>query len=358
MEYLLLIVGLAILVVSGDALVDSSTGIARFFKLPTLIIGLTIVAFGTSAPELFVSVMSGLNGHSSMAVGNVIGSNCINVSVIVGITALICPFVVSKQSITVDTMFMLFLTLVLLGFGVWGNGISRFEGMCMFLMLLAFVVWSIKKAKAEVAAQPQPETEKTDDGEKKEKPLWLNCVILVAAIAGLAVGAHLMVGAASNIARSFEVSERIIAVTVVALGTSLPELTASVMGALKGESDLTVGNIVGSNIFNIGSVLALSSTTTPINFVEPAALAAMGAAVANEFTTTAQFTNDMLWMFAFEVMLLIGMINVTNNFSLFKKTGEVRNLFSAEDGLVGRIWGACALAMYAYYVYLLLNKAV
>lgn len=341
MEYLLLLVGLVILVVAGNYLVDSATGIARYFKLPTLIIGLTVVAFGTSAPELFVSLLAGFNGNSSMAIGNVVGSNCINVSVICGITALICPFAVARQSITIDTMFLLFLTLLLLALGLLGNGVSRVAGFLLFATLLAFTVWSIKRAKKEQAANPQSAND--DDIPEKNWPIWACVLILVASIAGLSFGADLMVKSATTIAVNLGIEQRVIAVTVVALGTSLPELTASIMGALKGQSDLTVGNIVGSNIFNIGSVLGLSMFVNPIEFGETTGVYAD------------QFSYDICWVFAFELMLLIGMINVTNNYSKFKKEGKLINLISAEEGLVGRIWGVCALGLYAYYVCTLLG---
>lgn len=343
MDFLQLVIGLVLLVFAGDYLVESASGIARSFKMSNLIIGLTVVAFGTSAPELFVSVTSSLTDSSAIAVGNVVGSNCINVSVIVGLTALICPFAVKKDCITIDTMFMLFITLALLGLGLFGEGISRFDGFLLFAMLVGYTCWRIKKAKQnpEAMAEAVAEVEVPE----KEKPVFVNVLILVASIGFLAFGADLMVEAAKNIARDFGVTERVISVTVVALGTSLPELTTSVMGAIKGKEDLAVGGIVGSNIFNIGSVLALSACASPIGFSE-----------AN--ITTPQFTTDVLWVFGFEVMLLIGLINVTNNVDGFKNTGKLSCLFSAENGLVGRIWGACALGLYAVYVFLLLSKPV
>lgn len=343
MEYILLIVGLVILVVSGNFLVDSATGIAKKFGIPSLIIGLTIVAFGTSAPELFVSVSAGLKGSPAIALGNVVGSNCINVSVIVGLTALICPFAVKRESITIDTMFMLFLTIVLFGFGVWDDGISRMEGALMFLMLVAYTVFSIRRAKNVHTVAAEIEAEQGQE-EKKVYPVWVNALILIVSIAALGYGADMMVDSAKVIARNFGMSERVISVTIVALGTSLPELTASVVGALKGEEDLAVGGIVGSNIFNIGSVLALSSCCTPITFNPMSDI------------TTPQFMNDIIWVFIFEVMLLIGMINVTDNYSEYKRSKQLTRLFSADNGLVGRIWGASAVALYAYYVYLLLSK--
>ncbi|MCR5568703.1 MAG: calcium/sodium antiporter [Paludibacteraceae bacterium] len=343
MDFLQLVIGLVLLVFAGDYLVESASGIARSFKMSNLIIGLTVVAFGTSAPELFVSVTSSLTDSSAIAVGNVVGSNCINVSVIVGLTALICPFAVKKDCITIDTMFMLFITLVLLGLGLFGEGISRFDGFLLFAMLVGYTCWRIKKAKQnpEAMAEAVAEVEVPE----MEKPVFVNVLILVASIGFLAFGADLMVEAAKNIARDFGVTERVISVTVVALGTSLPELTTSVMGAIKGKEDLAVGGIVGSNIFNIGSVLALSACASPIGFSEAS-------------ITTPQFTTDVLWVFGFEVMLLIGLINVTNNVDGFKNTGKLSSLFSAENGLVGRIWGACALGLYAVYVFLLLSKPV
>lgn len=341
MDFLLLVIGLVLLVVSGDYLVESASAIARSCKMSNLIIGLTVVAFGTSAPELFVSVTSSLSGSSAIAVGNVVGSNCINVSVIVGLTALICPFAVKKDCITIDTMFMLLITVALLGFGLFGDGISRFEGFLLFAMLVGYTFWRVWKAKQD--PQAAAEAEAGVEVPEKERPVIVNIIILLASIGFLAFGADLMVDAAKNIARDFGVTERVISVTVVALGTSLPELTTSVMGAIKGKEDLAVGGIVGSNIFNIGSVLALSACASPIGF-------------GDSGITTPQFTSDVLWVLGFEVMLLIGLINVTNNLDGFKNSRKISSLFSAEHGLVGRIWGASALALYAVYVFFLLSK--
>lgn len=340
MEYLMLIGGLVLLVLSGNYLVDSATGVARYFKIPSVIIGLTIVAFGTSAPELLVSVTAGLEGHSSMALGNVIGSNSINSSVIVGITALICPFIVEKESISIDAMFMLFISGLLLFFGYTNNVIERWEGALLFLSLLIFVIQKIRSTNKDT--EKRLEAEKENEEDEKNWPIWLNFIVLIVSMAGLSYGADFMVEGAVIIAGNMGISERVVAVTVIALGTSLPELTASVIAALKKEPGITIGNIIGSNIFNIGSVLAISSSISPIQFD-----------AAN--TTPDQFFSDMIWLIGFEVMLIIGMINVTENYAKFRKSNKFISLFSAEDGLVGRIWGASALALYAYYIFTLLR---
>lgn len=337
MDYVMLLIGLIVLVVAGNYLVDSATGIARHFKLPPLIIGLTVVAFGTSAPELFVSLLAGFHGNGSMALGNVVGSNILNVSVICGLTALICPFAVSRQSITTDTLFLLLLTALMGGAGILCGGVPRWVGLLLFALLAAFTVRAIKRSRQELedgTADPEAEA----DIPRKSWPLWLCCAILAASIGGLSYGADLMVASAERIAEAWGVPQRVIAVTVVALGTSLPELTASAIGALKGESDLTVGNIVGSNIFNIGCVLGLSSAVNPIAFGAGTGVSAL------------QYGYDVGWMLLFALMLLVGMINVTGNLAKFRQTGRWGSLLSADDGLIGRIWGACALALYAFYV--------
>ena len=346
MEYFKLLGGLILLIAAGEYLVSASSGIAKHFKLPSLIIGMTIVAFGTSAPELLVSTVAGLNGHPAIALGNVTGSNGVNASLIIGITALICPFYVSRQSITTDSMFMFFISAIMILFGYTGGCISRIEGALMLLLLIAFTAWSIKKAMASPApATPESETLQKQENEKKERSLWLNIVIVIVSLVGLSIGADFMVDGATNLAKSWGVSERFISVTIVAIGTSLPELTASIIAAIKKEPDLCIGNIIGSNIFNVGAVLGVATMLSPIDF---------NAAGGEANVTLPQFLTDSVWMFGFELLLLVGMINVTNNFSLFKKSGKFTSFFCVENGLVGRIWGVCAIALYVFYVYLLL----
>lgn len=341
MEYLFLVLGLALLVFAGDYLVDSASGIAKHFGLPSLIIGMTVVAFGTSAPELLVSVMGGLNGHSAIALGNVTGSNTVNVSIIVGITALICPFYVSRVSINRDCMFLLGITIVACLLGFVGDELSRLDGFLLLAVTIAFVCYTIRQS---MKSPDCSQTETSEEDNTKQRTMPVNIIILILSLAGLSWGADLVVDSATKIATEWGVSERIISVTIVAIGTSLPELTASIISAIKKQPDLTIGNIIGSNIFNIGFVLGCSTLATPIELTSTSDI------------TMAQFGHDTIWMFGFEVMLLIGMINVTNNWTMMKEKHDWKELFSTDKGLVGRIWGLSALALYAGYLYLILTE--
>lgn len=337
-----MILGLVLLVVAGDYLVDSASGIAKHFGLPSLIIGMTVVAFGTSAPELLVSVMGGLNGHSAIALGNVTGSNTINVSIIVGMTALICPFYVARESINRDCMFLLGITVIACLLGFAGNELSRLDGAILLAMTIAFVYWTINKSIN--SGECRQTEDNRDEKDEKTRGMAVNIVILILSLAGLSFGADLVVDSATQIATALGISERIISVTIVAIGTSLPELTASIISALKKQPDLTIGNIIGSNIFNIGFVLGCSTMAAPIPLSEDSAI------------SMSQYAHDTIWMFGFEFMLLIGMINVTNNWAMMKEKHDWKELFSTNKGLVGRIWGFSALALYAGYLYLILSK--
>ncbi len=339
--YLQLIIGLVLLVVAGNYLVEAATGIAKFFKLSTLVIGMTIVAMGTSAPELLVSITAGLNGSPAIAIGNVVGSNSVNASVIVGLTALICPFLVSRQSIVIDSVFLFLLSVAMIVFGLTGDGLNRWEALVMFIAVIAFTVWEIKKARKQQGA----EAEKEETPVTKEKSIGVNVLILLLSLVVLSFGADQMVNGATQLATAWGVSQRIISVTIVAIGTSLPELTASVVSAIKKQPDLTIGNIIGSNIMNIGIVLSSACMCSDIHF-------GTGAGTL----TVEQYVNDSLWMIGFQIMLVIGMINVTGNVHKYKTNGKPQSLLSANDGKVGRIWGFCALALYATYVYLLLTR--
>lgn len=326
MEYLMLIGGLALLILSGNFLVNTASDIARRLKLSSLVIGLTIVAFGTSAPELLVSTSAALGGHPEIALGNVLGSNIANIGFIAGLTALLLPFFVTKKIITLDIKVMILLALLFSLFAMDGE-FSRWEGIIVFLILVIYTIILLRMSKGE---------SEENEIEKPERSLWLNIPLLIASLAGLAFGSDLMVDGASTIASSLGVSERVISVTIVAVGTSLPEFTASIISVLKKEVGITIGNLIGSNIFNIGAVLGISSIIQPIQF---------------DFNV---FLTDTLWMIGYSILLLIGLLNVTRNFRLMRETGKVSALWSAQEGEVGRIWGATALILYIGYIVLLL----
>lgn len=267
MDYLLLIVGLALLTLCADWLTKGCVGMATRFRVPEFVVGLTVMAVGTSCPELTVSVMSALRGSSEMAIGNVTGSNLFNTLIILGICALIKPVVFSRENIRRDipmciaASLLLFLTTadVLLGTGAEGR-IGRIEGGVLLLLYVAMIIYSIrsaKKDKPDAEAAPTPQQEEM-------MPWWKVIGLIVVGLAGLIYGGNLCLESATSIARAWGVSEAIIAITIVAAGTSLPELAASVSAVLSNKPSLALGNIIGSNIANILLILGASSTIKPL----------------------------------------------------------------------------------------------
>lgn len=252
-----IVIGLALLIAGGDYLVTGSVAVAERAKLSHAVIGLTIVAFGTSAPELLVSTTSMLQGSSGIAIGNVLGSNIVNIALILGVTALICPVPVKVNTLTVDVPFLLAVSGLLIVAAVPGV-IWRWEGIIAVLLLIGFVVGQIK------ASKNHPFEAEPEESPRKPMNLWLAILIIILSLAALAYGADFIVDGASGIARRLGVSERVIGLTIVAVGTSLPELFASVMAARKGETDMAIGNVIGSNIFNILAVLGITATISPI----------------------------------------------------------------------------------------------
>lgn len=276
-----IIFGLASLIVGGDSLVDGASAIARRFRLSPMVIGLTIVAFGTSAPELIVSIQAALGGNPGIALGNVVGSNIANIALILGITAIIRPIPVQGATIKIDTPFLAFATISLTAISYFAGAITRFEGITALAMLIIYVGYQIRSSKSATNTA-------TTTTEKDALPLpalWKSVLALVLGISFLKYGAECLVDGAVTIASGLGVEDRIIGVTVVAIGTSLPELFASIMAARKGNVDLAVGNVVGSNLFNIMCVLATATAISPI------------ADVGTGFTT------DCLWMLALTLLI-------------------------------------------------------
>lgn len=268
--FVLLIIGFVLLVKGADIFVDGSSGIAKFLKIPSIVIGLTIVAFGTSAPEAAVSIIAGINGSNDIAVGNVIGSNMFNLLGVLGISALISPVRVDGQIIKKEFPFMLAATAVfalaafdtILGTGEI-NSISRSEAFILLILMGIFLYSVITFALRSRKENEASETE--SDNEKKPKSLLKCIVFTVLGLAGIVLGGQLVVDNASKIAQQFGMSETLVGLTIVAVGTSLPELVTSIVAARKGESDIAIGNVVGSNVFNILFVLAASAAITPMN---------------------------------------------------------------------------------------------
>lgn len=257
-----LVIGLVLLVFAADWLVKGAANIASALGISPLVVGLTVVAFGTSAPELAVSVMSAFSGQADLAVGNVIGSNIFNILVILGISALIIPLTVHAQLVRFDVPVMIFLSLLLYPLSMDG-GLSRMDGFILVALLMVYLFILIRGARREkdagVLGEFGEEYGKTPDDSK-----WLkNIAFVVFGVIGLVGGSELLVRGAVEIAEGFGVSKLIIGLTIISAGTSLPEVATSVMAALKGERDIAVGNVVGSNIFNIVTVLGISSIVSP-----------------------------------------------------------------------------------------------
>lgn len=271
----LLLGGFVFLVLGAELLVRGASRIASMLGIPPLIIGLTIVAYGTSSPELFVSIQSSLQGNADISLGNVVGSNIFNVLSVLGISALISPLVVSQQIIRLDVPIMVGVSFLLLAFGLDGQ-LSPPEGIFLFMGGIGYTLFLLWQSRREPNENVSDEYNQ-EYAFESDKPLlsWgLNLVLLVAGFVLLGLGSNWLVDSATAIARSWGVSELVIGLTIIAIGTSLPELATSVMASLKGERDIAVGNVVGSNIFNILAVLgvaAMVSTTGGVT-VAPSAL--------------------------------------------------------------------------------------
>ena len=251
----LLALGFVMLVKGSDWFVDGAAGIAAKFRIPQIIIGLTIVAMGTSAPEAAVSITAAMADSADITVGNVVGSNIMNVLVILGLAAAIVPIAVGKSTRKVDAPFMIAISAVFLLLG-WDGSITRLDGVILVAFFAAYIGYMIWEA-----------IHSNDDGEEiKDMPVWKLLVSTVIGMGLIILGADVAVDAATALARIFGMSERFIGLTVVALGTSLPELFTSVTAARKGNADLAIGNIVGSNIFNILFVVGLSSMIIDVPF--------------------------------------------------------------------------------------------
>jgi cation:H+ antiporter len=278
--YFLLVLGFIILLVGGKILVDGASGIAVKLGMSAGLIGLTIVAFGTSAPELLVSVNAALKGNSDISIGNVIGSNIANIGLVLGISGIFYPILIRKSHLRFD--YMVTLLVSLLFFGLSYNGlIETWEGILLFSLFIVFNVYLFKSGGEE-----NPVVE--EDIEQVKSFSWFRSLIYFAGgIVGLYFGSELLVENAVLISREFGVSERIIGVTVIAIGTSLPELITSIIAALSKRTDLALGNILGSNIMNILSIIGITAIIKPIG-------------VSQEF-----INSDFLWMIGITLLLFI-----------------------------------------------------
>lgn len=276
-DILLFLVGIALIVLGANFLTDGAAAFARRLGLSPLMVGLTIVAFGTSAPELVVSITSALSGSSDMALGNVVGSNIFNILVIGGITSMVAPLSISQSTIKAEIPMMILACVVAVALvldapfsGLMNqiNVVSRTDGFILLAFFAIFLAYTISISKRPEDIGMIEEVEQHALQEKKKKPIWVLFVMMIGGLIGLVFGGDLFVKSASNLAKALGVSEAIIGLTVVAAGTSLPELATSIVAALKGEQEMAIGNVVGSSIFNIFFILGTTAVIKPIGMGE------------------------------------------------------------------------------------------
>lgn len=265
----LIVVGLVLLVKGADFFVDGAAGIAGKCRISPLVIGLTVVAFGTSMPELAVSVTSAATGSTDLSIGNVVGSNIANILLILGVSALVCKLPVRRASLVLDIPVLLIASVLLIGLGIWGGALEWWDGL---IFLAVFAVYMVILMRGVRKDPPIPEEEKIPKSRlgiwyahKKERT-WFLVVLTVLGLGMVVGGGTLLVEGAKYVARAAGMSERVIGLTVVAVGTSLPELVTSVVAASKKQTDIAVGNIIGSNIFNILLIAGVSSLVAPLEF--------------------------------------------------------------------------------------------
>jgi cation:H+ antiporter len=270
---LMLLSGIVFLIGGAEVLVRGASNLASAAGVSSLVVGLTVVAFGTSSPELAVSVMSAYKGQADLAIGNVVGSNIFNVLFILGLAALVVPLVVAQQLVRFDVPVMIGVSVLLLLLGMDGR-LGMFDGLLLTAGVLSYTIFLIRQSRREKSAEVKAEYEKSFATDASAPGWFKNIALVAVGLVGLVLGSKLLVDSAVVIAKSFGVSELIIGLTIVAAGTSMPEVATSVVAALRGERDIAVGNAVGSNIFNILCVLGISSVVSPNGIhVSKAALA-------------------------------------------------------------------------------------
>ena len=281
MNLLFLLVGLVLLILGGNWLLKSAVGFSLRLNIPKIVIGMTVVSFATSAPELIVSIKAALSGHADIAFGNVIGSNIANLGLVLAITIIISTISVEKAFYKTDWPVMMISSVLLYGFIAFDGILQRYEGIILVLSLFIFLVYLLKFQKA-----PAVVDEMTEDDE--ELPLYKDILFLIIGGVSLWGGSELLIDGAVGMAKNFNISERIIGITIVSIGTSIPELAASVIAVLKKEKAISLGNLIGSNVFNILAVLGLTSIITPITVTDQRLL-----------------SNDILWMLGISFLILL-----------------------------------------------------
>ena len=293
-----IIIGVALVIWGADRLTEGAASLARGLRVPEIVIGLTILAAGTSAPELFVSLVSALKGTSDLAVGNVIGSNIFNAMLIVGCSAVVAPMAISHSTVRKDIPFALIASalLFLLCFDdmdsphLWGNEISRSDGLILLTLFGAFMIYTFNKARKD-GLMPDDDVEEDEEERKplNKKDVWKNVFWMAVGLACLIYGSNLFVDAASYVAYRFGVRQSVVGLTIVAGGTSLPELATSVVAARKGQSALAIGNAIGSNVFNILLILGTTAVICPMRI--------MGINIID--LSMLIFSMGLLWLFAY-----------------------------------------------------------
>ena len=315
--FLLIALAITILIVAGDFLVKGAVSIALKMKISMMIVGLTVVSFATSAPELFVSLMSALNGNSDIALGNVIGSNIANITLVLGPTAMLFPIVVQKRVYRFDWAVMAIFSILFGVFLYTERVIVFWEGLILFIGLLGYIYSMIVSVRRDKRKKP---VEITDDELNEDEailPNWKSILFLILGVFGLWYGSKLLIEQVEIFAREMGVTDRVISLTLVAFGTSIPELTASLVAAYKGRKDLSVGNLIGSNIFNIASVIGITAMIQPI------------------YVTSDSQLIDWIWMFGAALLVLLSI-------ALHKKN------------MINRVSGTVLLLFYILYVTMLL----
>ena len=253
---LLLILGFVIVIKGADFLIDGASSLAKKMSISEIAIGLTIVAFGTSAPELIVNIFASLGGHHEITFGNILGSNIFNILMVLGVAGIISTIVVRRNTILKEIPFLLIATLMAFGLALWNSDLSLLDGIILLLFLLIFFIYVIGFLKAKPLL----------GSDIKERSYGITFLMMISGIIGLFFGGKFVVDNAVKIATQFGVSQKFIGLTIVALGTSLPELVTSVLAIKKGRNDLAIGNVIGSNLFNILLVLGVSSIIAPIQY--------------------------------------------------------------------------------------------
>lgn len=254
LQVLLLVIGIIVVIKGADWLTSGAVGMAERIGVPQIIIGLTIVAMGTSMPEFFVSLLSAINGTPDLAVGNIVGSNIFNALLIVGCAAIVAPIAIQRTTVKKDIPVAVFASLLLMGMTLDGH-ISRIDAAILFGVFIAYIGITLRGAKTE---------DDTADEEKKPMPVLKAVMLVVVGLAGLVIGSDVFVDNATSIAHTMGISDAVIGLTIVAGGTSLPELATSVVAAKKGNSGIAIGNVLGSNVFNILMILGITGLITPM----------------------------------------------------------------------------------------------